>query len=130
MASEGLFYGWGMMRIVVADDQAAVRSALMLLLEHDDLFQVVGEADCADSLLRLAVQIEADLLLLDWELPGLACEVVNAVVEEKRPFSHIIAMSSHPEAENAARSAGIHHFLSKSEPPDRVREIISQLRFV
>ena len=115
------------MQIVIADDQAAVRSALKLLLEHDSLFQVVGEADDAAKLLRMAEQVEAGLLLLDWELPGLSCGVLRKVMGEKRPFPHIIAMSSHPEAENAARAAGIHHFMSKSASPDRVREIISQL---
>ena len=114
------------MRFVVADDQAAVRSALKLLLEQDGLFQVVAEANCAAELRQVAALVEADLLLLDWELVGLTCEVLEEFVVEKRPFPHIIAMSSHPEAREAARAAGIHHFMSKSEPPNRVREIISQ----
>ncbi|MCZ7674175.1 MAG: response regulator transcription factor [Chloroflexi bacterium] len=59
------------MRVLLADDQMRVRSALRLLLEQEPGFQVVGEAADATGLLLAATEKAPDLLLLDWELPGL-----------------------------------------------------------
>ena len=59
------------MRILLADDQPEVRSALRLLLENEPGLQVVAEDTERE---RLLTQVELtchDLVLLDWELPGL-----------------------------------------------------------
>ncbi|KAA3660067.1 MAG: DNA-binding response regulator [Chloroflexi bacterium] len=122
-----MFYGVDMMRIVVADDETAVRSALKLLLEQDNRFQVVGEVCDAASLMMVIELAGADVLLLDWELPGLTTDLVADLVEGKRPFPPIVAMSSRPEARKAAHNMGINHFISKSDPPNRVRETLGKL---
>lgn len=115
------------MRIVVADDETAVRSALKLLLEHDNCFQVVAEAVDAASLTKVMEQVGVDVLLLDWELPGLTVDLIVDLVGRKRPFRHIVAMSSRPESRKEAQAAGIDSFISKSEPPNRVRKILYKL---
>ena len=83
--------------------------------------------DNAASLFDATEQAVADVLMLDWELPGLTARMIRDLVGEKRPFTHIVAMSSRPESHAAARAAGVIHFISKSEPPDRVREILYKL---
>ncbi len=115
------------MRIVVADDETAVRSALKLLLEQDGCFQVVDEAADAASLVKAIEQVAADLLLLDWELPGLNVAFVKDLVVGKRPFTHIVAMSSRPEARKETQAAGIDSFISKSDPPNHVRNTLYKL---
>ena len=59
-----------MMRVLIADDQPQVRSALRLLLRQDPAMVVVGEAGDAEEALKLAATRTPDLVLLDWELPG------------------------------------------------------------
>ena len=59
------------MRVLLADDQAQVRSALRLLLTQEPGLSVVGEATEAQALLAQAEDIHPDMVLLDWELPGL-----------------------------------------------------------
>ncbi len=115
------------MKVLLADDQPAVRSALHLLLEQEAGFQVVGEAADATGLLLAAANKAPDLLLLDWELPGLPAEQLLRLLRYERPSLKIIAMSSKPEAHQAALDAGVHAFVSKSEPPERVLAIIRAL---
>ena len=59
------------MRVLLADDQSKVRSALRLLLEQEPGMSVVGEAVEDEDLLAQVEATQPDLVLLDWELPGL-----------------------------------------------------------
>ena len=59
------------MRVLLADDHPRVRSALRLILEQEPNFQVVGETADATGLLLAVNEKAPDLVLLDWELPGL-----------------------------------------------------------
>lgn len=112
------------MRILLADDQAQVRSALRLLLEQEPDFLVAGEAADATGLLLAAAEKAPDLVLMDWELPGLPAAQLLRLLQYERPLLIIIAMSSRPEVAQLALKAGAHAFLSKSESPERVLSII------
>lgn len=115
------------MRLLLADDQIKVRSALRLLLEQEPDFQVVGEAADATGLLLAVTEKEPDVVLLDWELPGLPAAQLVRLLQYERPFLKIIAMSSRPEVERLALDTGVQTFLSKSESPERVLSIIRTL---
>ena len=57
------------MRILIADDQPNVRSALRLLLEQDPDVHIVAEVADSNGLLKQVGKNCPDLVLLDWELP-------------------------------------------------------------
>jgi DNA-binding NarL/FixJ family response regulator len=108
------------MRVLLADDQAKVRSALRLLLEQEQGVSVVGEAAEAGNLL---VQVEAtrpDLVLLDWELPGLGTNDRLSPLRTLSPRLKVIALSGKPEARRAALNAGADAFVSKGDPPEQL----------
>lgn len=108
------------MRVLLADDQPHVRFALRVLLERQPGVVVVGEAiDTID----LLAQVEAnhpDLVLLGWELPGLATEGALSSLRLICPELLVIALSSRSEARRAALSAGADAFVSKGDPPERL----------
>lgn len=108
------------MRIIIADDQANVRSALALLLEEEPQLTVTAEAADAIGLLQIAHREPADLLLLDWELPGLAAGHLLQILHQEQPDLIVIALSGRPEAEAAARAAGADAFISKTALPEQV----------
>ncbi len=114
------------MRIILADDQIGVRSALRLWLEHEPDLRVVGEAADATGLLRAIADKTPDLVLLDWELPGLPAEQLVRLLFFERPALKIIAMSGRPQMARRARAAGVHAFLNKSEPGERVLALIRE----
>lgn len=112
-------------RILLADDHAKVRSALRLLLEQEPIALIVGEAADATALLQATEAKRPDVVLLDWELPGLPSEQLLRLLRFERPSLKVVAMSSRPEARNDASHAGVDSFISKGERPDRV---LSSLR--
>jgi DNA-binding NarL/FixJ family response regulator len=115
------------MRVFLADDQPKVRSALRLLLEQERGLCVVGEVAEAEDLLAQLKATRPDLMLLDWELPGLA--LANSVGRGKHlltvlhvfyPNLRVIALSGRLEARQAALAAGTDAFVSKGDPPERL----------
>lgn len=115
-------------RVLLADDQANVRHALHLLLEQEPNIVVVGEAADATGLLLANSTHQLDVLLLDWELPGLPLPQLLRLLHFERPSLQIIAMSSRPEAQIKALSAGAVAFLSKGAPPETVRSTLHNLK--
>ena len=105
------------MRVLLADDQAPVRSALGLLLAQELDIDVVGEADASNSLLHRVEQTRPDLVLLDWELPGTAPTLLPAL-RARCPGIKVIALSGQPGARQAALHAGADAFVSKMDPAE------------
>ena len=112
------------MRILLADDEPRVRFALRVLLEREPGFAVVGEAVDRSGLLDLVALTLPDLVLLGWELPGLAAAHPLALLRRIHPDVSVIALSVRSEARHAALSAGANAFVSKADPPERLMAAI------
>lgn len=116
------------MRILLADDQPKVRFALRVLLERQAGLEVVGEAADVDELLAQVETTDPDLVLLGWELPGLARDDPLAALQQVRPDLLVIALSGRLEACKAALGAGADAFVSKGDPPERLLAAIADCR--
>ena len=108
------------MRVLLADDQSKVRSALRLLLEQEPELSGVGEATDADELLAQVGTFRPDIVLLDWELPGLQAPDMLSALRALCPYLKVIALSGRPEARQAALAAGADAFVSKGDPPEQL----------
>jgi DNA-binding NarL/FixJ family response regulator len=128
------------MKILLADDEAKVRSALRLLLEQQEGLKVVGEVERADGLMDEIGAVQPDALLLDWELPGLRDKIAGAPGASKgrvswlgslralralNPRLVVIALSGRPEARQTALDAGADAFVSKGDPPERLLAVVN-----
>jgi len=81
-------------RVLLVDDNAAVRTALkMLLEEHADL-QVVGEASDGEESVVLAERYRPDVTLMDIRLPHVSGVEATRQINNKLSQSMIIGMSS------------------------------------
>ena len=58
-------------RVVLADDQALIRSGFRVLIDSADDLEVVGEAATGDDAVRLARSTRADVVLMDIRMPGM-----------------------------------------------------------
>jgi len=108
------------MRVLLADDQSKVRSALRLVLEQQPGIHVLGEAVDTTGLLGWVKATRPDLVLLDWELPGLEANSLLPTLRQLCPHLKVIALSGRPEARGAALAAGADAFVSKGDPPEQL----------
>lgn len=115
------------MRVLLADDEARVRMALRLLLEQEAQMEIAGEAEDVDGLLRETQAGQVDLILLDWELPGLRAEHLFPLLRLSTPARSIVAMSGQPQAQAEALACGADGFISKVDPAERVLSVIYEV---
>lgn len=116
------------LRVLLADDQLAVRSALRLVLEQEPDVDVVGEVSEGERLLAEVSLTRPDLLLLDWELPGLPVVDLLSALRALCPSTKVVALSGRPEAREPALETGARAFVSKGDPPERLLAIIADCR--
>ena len=57
-------------RVVLADDQALVRTGFRMILAETDDIEVVGEAGDGDAAVRVAASASPDVVLMDVRMPG------------------------------------------------------------
>jgi CheY-like chemotaxis protein len=123
------------MRILVADDNDEIRAAVRLLLEE------LGESDVLEATDQVqvlaAVELSpVDVVLLDWELPVSSSRAHDAPARDSRTATlvgelrrratdcRIIAMSGRPEAQESSLRSGCDDFVSRTEPPDRLLDLL------
>ncbi|MCX6032525.1 MAG: response regulator [Chloroflexi bacterium] len=112
------------MRILLADSQPRVRFALRVLMaQQPGVTDVVEVADAAALVVELRAG-RADLLLLDWDLPGLAEAGGLRALRPAAPQLGVLCLSGRPGARRAALAAGADAFVSKSDPPERLVDAV------
>src|SRR5262249_19522078 len=62
--------GNGMIRVVLADDQALIRSGIRALLDAEDDIEVVAEAGDGGAALERTREVRPDVVLMDVQMPG------------------------------------------------------------
>lgn len=113
-----------MTRILLADDNKNLRSALALLLETRIAATIVGEADTMEALLEQAAKTRPDVVILDWELPGKPEADRIVVVRSVAPGARVIVVSARPEA--AAQASEADAFVNKIDPPERILAVLKE----
>ncbi len=125
-----------MIRILLADDQALVRGALAALLDLEDDIEVVAQVGRGDEVVAAARSSQAEVCLLDIEMPGLTGLEVAEQLRTELPAvrSLIVTTFGRPGYVRRALDAGAAGFLVKDTPArelaDAVRRVHAGLRVV
>jgi DNA-binding NarL/FixJ family response regulator len=88
--------------LLIGDAQPRVRFGLRVLLEQHPGWHVTGEAENARALLDQIHLGCPDLVLLDWELPGMPAQELLAVIRRACPRLGVVFMSGGLGGEIAA----------------------------
>ncbi len=118
------------LNILIGDAQPRVRFGLRLLLEQQPGWRVAGEAEDAQMLLDHVRGGCPDLVLLDWELPGMPAQELLAVIRQACPRLGVVFMSGRDELRHAALQAGADVFAYKADPPENLLRLIRELACV
>ncbi|WP_394942012.1 response regulator transcription factor [Psychromicrobium sp. YIM B11713] len=125
-----------MIRLLIADDQALVRGALAALLGLESDIEVVAEVGRGDEVLQAALESEAEVALLDVEMPGLDGIAAAAELKRELPACKVLMVTTfgRPGYLRRAMQAGASGFVVKDTPAqqlaDAVRRVHSGLRVV
>ena len=123
-------------RLLIADDQALVRGALAALLglEHD--IEVVAQVGRGDEVVEAARTSEADVALLDIEMPGIDGIAAASLLRSEVPGCRALIVTTFGRPGYLARAmqAGASGFVVKDTPAaelaDAVRRVSMGLRVV
>jgi DNA-binding NarL/FixJ family response regulator len=101
-------------RVLVADDQAAVRSALCLVLGAEPDIDVVGEAGNGAAAIVMAQETSPDVVLMDIRMPRM-----DGIAAIRQLTAPVIALTTFDLDEYlfGALAAGAVGFLLKDSPP-------------
>ncbi|MGW7083416.1 response regulator [Streptomyces sp. NPDC054871] len=117
-----------MIRVLLAEDQGMMRSALALLLgmEHD--IEVVAQVGAGDQIVDAALNSRPDVALLDIELPGISGIDAAAALREECPECRVLILTTfgRPGYLRRAMEAGAVGFLVKDGPVEDLAEAIRQ----
>lgn len=120
------------MRVLLADDQDELRSALRLVLAQEPNMELVGEVTDVAALPDTVASLSPDLLLLDWDLRDLAQpgagQRLLALLLQSHPHLHVIVLGGRPEKSRSALAAGAELFVSKVEPPEKLLAALRSLQ--
>jgi two-component system, NarL family, response regulator LiaR len=113
-------------RIVIADDHSVVRRGLRMFLKQDPELDVVGEAANGDEAVRLARQLQPDIVLMDLLMPVMDGIAATALIRRELPDTEVIALTSVLEDASvvgAVRAGAIGYLLKDTDADALCRAI-------
>jgi two-component system response regulator DesR len=116
-------------QIMIAEDQAMVRQALVALLGLEPDIEVVAQAATGDEALAMARKHQPDVAVLDIEMPGRnGIEVARQLHQDEFAGQIVIVTTfGRPGYLRAAMAAGASGFLLKDSPAAQLAEAIRRV---
>lgn len=114
-----------MYKVVVVDDHPFIRATVCMLLRKERL-DVVGQADNGIDAVRLARELEPDLIILDIAMPGLdGLEVIARIKAMAQSPKVLVLTSQLPEAYSLrCMQAGAMGFVAKTDELDELGKAV------
>jgi len=86
-------------RILIADDHLIIRQGLRLILETEPDFELVGEAADGLEAVRLAAELQPDVILMDLRMPGMDGLSAIERLHREQPHIAIVILTTYNEDE-------------------------------
>jgi two-component system response regulator DesR len=118
-----------MIRLLLADDQELIRSALAVMLALEDDFEVVATVGRGDEVVAAARAHRPDIALLDIEMPGIDGLAAAGALAHEVPEcrSLILTTFGRPGYLRRAMESGAFGFVVKDAPPEQLAHAIRRV---
>jgi len=116
-------------RIILADDHTILREGIRSLLEDEPDMVVIGEAEEGQTAVRLALQLEPDVVILDIAMPLLNGLEATRQIKHHKPDIKVLILTMHENEEYIRQllAAGAQGYILKDTA---ARELIGAIRSV
>lgn len=116
-----------MIRLMLVDDHAIVRSGLHMILDPEEDIQIIGEVDTASAAVQMAVSEMPDVILMDIHLPDMTGIEAAKIIKEKSPKIAIVALTINEDEAYFFRmlEAGASGYVPKRAAPE---ELLTAIR--
>ncbi|HUE75260.1 MAG TPA: response regulator transcription factor [Chloroflexota bacterium] len=116
-------------RVMIVDDHTIVRQGIQALLALETDIQVIAETGDGVVAVRLAKELQPDVVLMDVQLPGLSGIEATRTIRQMCPRTEVLAMTMHDSSHYVISmlKAGARGYLLKEAP---AAEVMSAIRAV
>jgi two-component system response regulator DesR len=118
-----------MIRLLLADDQTLVRTALATMLGLEEDFVVVAQVGRGDEVVAAALRSDPDVALLDIEMPGMDGLAAAAALAHELPTCKLIMLTAfgRPGYLRRAMEAGASGFVVKDAPAEQLADAVRRV---
>ena len=104
-----------MIRVILADDHNIVREGLVALIDRQEDMEVVGQADNGLDIVRMSMEKEPDVVVMDVTMPDLNGIEATKHILRDRPGTKVLALSMHSDRRFVSKmlSAGAAGYMLK-----------------
>lgn len=114
------------MRVLVIDDDAAARAALVARLDRFEALEIVGECACGREGVGRIEELRPDVVFLEIEMPDISgFDVLEAIGGE--PMPHVVFVTEDDQHAVRAFQANALDYLLKPIDDQRVRQTLEKL---
>lgn len=116
-------------RVLLADDHRAARQAVRALLDPEPWIEVVGEAADGLDAVRMAEELQPDVVITDIVMPELSGIEATRAILAANPRARVLALSLFGDREfvEASLAAGASAYIRKDEARQRLIETLRDL---
>jgi two-component system, NarL family, invasion response regulator UvrY len=116
-----------MIRVLLVDDHAVVRTGFRLLLQSIGEVSVVAEADSGEAACQLYSELEPDVVVMDIAMPGMGGLEALRRMKARHPQVRVLTLSAHDDPMHARRclQEGALGFLSKRSAPEALMQAVT-----
>jgi DNA-binding NarL/FixJ family response regulator len=113
-------------RVLIADDQRAVREGLAMLVGLTDDIQVVGTAANGVEAIDLAGMLRPDVVLMDLRMPEMEGTEATRAIRTTVPETHVLVLTTYADDDSIfpALQAGARGYLTKDASAEEIERAI------
>jgi DNA-binding NarL/FixJ family response regulator len=106
-----------MPRVLIVDDHALIRRGVQNILRPFPEWELCGEADNGNDAVRMAGELEPEVIIMDVSMPGLNGIEATRAICKTQPKTKIVLLTLHESAElvRSAFRAGAKGYLLKTD---------------
>ncbi len=113
-------------KLLLVDDHPVVRKGLHSCLANRENLKIVGEAGDGAESIRIAKELEPDIVLMDINMPGMDGLTVTETLRKETPKIKVLVLSMHSSRDYVLRiiKAGARGYVLKDAPTDELVKAI------